>query len=315
MTTFLVTGCLGFIGSSLVDALLAQGHDVVGLDNESTGIKANIQAMICHPNFKLIAGDIRNVATCVSACQGVTYVLHQAALGSVPESIDAPDLYHAVNCTGTLNIFEAARQAGVSRVIYASSSSVYGDTPDLPKRETMPLYPKSPYATTKSITERYGNLYYRCYGLPTIGLRYFNVFGPRQNPHSQYAAVIPKFIAALLNNNSPVIYGDGFQTRDFTYIANVVQANLLACTAPDVALGEVVNVGSGTQLSLRTLANLVQSQMGSTAPIRFETARAGDVKDSLADIQRLRDWLGLWHPVSLEAGLTETIQWYAHRLA
>ncbi|MSR88607.1 MAG: SDR family oxidoreductase [Candidatus Margulisbacteria bacterium] len=307
MSTYLITGVAGFIGSHLVNRLVTMGHEVVGLDNFSSGFRENL---ISHPLFRFIEGDIRDLETCQAVCKGVDFILHQAALGSVPRSIEEPLLYHHNNVTGTLNLLLAARDAGVKRFVLASSSSVYGDTPILPKIETMPLQPKSPYAISKLACEHYGKLFNDIYELPTIGLRYFNVFGPRQNPDSQYAAVIPKFLKAFLSNESPTIFGDGEQTRDFTFIDNVIDANLKACVAPLSSCGASYNIGCGDRISLNQLVIEIQTLTGSTAKPIYADTRLGDVRDSLASIQLATECLNLAPQISLRDGLNQTSHWY-----
>jgi nucleoside-diphosphate-sugar epimerase len=315
MFTTLVTGVAGFIGSHLAVRLLDLGHRVVGLDNFSGSHPDNLMHLKSHPhykNFEFIEGDIRDIATCHRAVSRVDYVLHQAALGSVPRSVKEPVLYHENNITGTLNMLMAARDAGVKRFVLASSSSVYGDTPTLPKHELMPPAPLSPYAVSKLTGEAYCHAFYRAYGLPTVALRYFNVFGPRQNPHSQYAAVIPKFVTACRTNAPIHIYGDGEQTRDFTFVDNVVQANILACACPEDLLGQAINVGCGDRITVNQLARQIQQFiLGDNVGkgITYLPPREGDIKDSLAAIERLTR-LGVTDPVTLEAGLAETVAWY-----
>lgn len=307
MSIYLITGVAGFIGSHLANRILTLGHEVVGLDNFSSGFRENL---IPHPLFRFIEGDIRDLETCNTVCKGVDFILHQAALGSVPRSIEEPLLYHTNNLTGTLNMLLAARDAGVKRFVYASSSSVYGDTPTLPKIETMPPLPKSPYAVSKLGCEYYGKIFNDIYKLPTIGLRYFNVFGPRQNPKSQYAAVIPKFVTAFLANESPTIFGDGEQTRDFTFIENVIQANLQSCVAELSSCGQAYNVGCGDRISLNMLAIAIQKLIGSSAGPVYAKPRAGDVRDSLASIELASKNLDLPDRISLQEGLDQTIAWY-----
>lgn len=314
MTKILVTGAAGFIGSHLVSTFLDMGHQVVGLDNFAGSHPDNLKHFDSHPHrdqFTFIKGDIRELSTCHKAVSGCTYVSHQAALGSVPRSIKEPELYHENNITGTLNMLLAARDAKVNRFIFASSSSVYGDTPTLPKHEAMPTAPLSPYAVGKLTGEAYCHAFYRAYGLPTVALRYFNVFGPRQNPHSQYAAVIPKFVTACRTGQPIMIYGDGEQTRDFIFVKNVVHANWLACTCDDTLLGQAINIGCGSRITVNTLATQIHKLIcGETPPnITYLPPRDGDIRDSLAAIDRLTT-LGLTTPFSLEEGLTETIQWY-----
>jgi nucleoside-diphosphate-sugar epimerase len=251
---------------------------------------------------------------CHRALRGADYVLHQAALPSVPRSLKDPIASHAANATGTLNVLVAARDARVTRVVYAASSSAYGNTAELPKREDMIPRPLSPYAVAKLAGEQYCRAFHASFGLGTVALRYFNVFGPRQDPNSQYAAVIPKFIVCAQVGDSPVIYGDGEQTRDFTYVANVVRANLLACEAPPAALGEVYNVGCGERVSVNTLWRRIRAMLGSTVNARYEPARAGDVRDSLASLDRARALLGYETMVSLDDGLRETVRALANAL-
>lgn len=311
--TFLVTGAAGFIGSNLVQYLLDHNHNVIAFDNLSTGKKNNLDFTKTHPNkrnFKFIKGDIQNYRSCELACEGVDFILHQAALGSVPKSIEHPLLYNENNIGGTLNIFESAKKNNVKCVVYASSSSVYGDTPTLPKIESMTPAPKSPYAVSKLTTEIYGKLYWTLYQLPTIGLRYFNVFGPKQNPNSQYAAVIPKFITSFLNNESPIIYGDGKQTRDFTYIDNVIHANIQACMASKSAFGDAFNIGCGDRISINELATIIKAETNSSANPHYKASRAGDVKDSLASIEKAQQHLNLPPFIGLNEGLIKTIEWY-----
>jgi len=250
-TLFLVTGGAGFIGSNLCEAILENGYRVRCLDNLSTGRQANVDLFTDKPGFSFMEGDIRHLDICLQACAGVDYVLHQAALGGVQRSIEIPLLYEDINIRGTLNMLEAARQSQVKKFIYASSSSVYGDEPNLPQKEGREGNPLSPYAVTKKVNEDYGRLYKRLYGLDTYGLRYFNVFGKRQNPDGDYAAVIPKFIRQLLKGEQPTIYGDGRQSRDFTYVENVIDANLMACQASKAAAGQVYNIASGGRQVLK----------------------------------------------------------------
>jgi UDP-N-acetylglucosamine/UDP-N-acetylgalactosamine 4-epimerase len=307
---YVVTGCAGFIGSHLCARLVELGHSVIGLDSLCAGSLDNMGLFLDKPNFEFVTGDIRDLDQCRRLCDGADYVLHQAALGSVPRSVAEPLLYHDVNSTGTLTMMVAARDAGVKRFVYASSSSVYGDTPTLPKIETMLPMPQSPYALTKLACEYYGRLFFQTYGLSTVGLRYFNVFGPRQNPYSQYAAVIPKFVTALLRGESPVVYGDGGQTRDFTYIESVIFANLLACTAPESACGLAYNIGGGERISLLDLAACLQDILGTNLPLVFEPERAGDVRDSLASITLVQANLGYASQMGFREGLLQTVNWY-----
>jgi nucleoside-diphosphate-sugar epimerase len=280
----LVTGGAGFIGSHLVDALVAEGHDVRVLDNLATG---NLDNLRYSPKVEFIRGDIRDLEMVQRSAEGASVVFHQAALPSVPRSIADPVSCHDVNATGTFNVLLAARDAGVRRVVFASSSSVYGNTPELPKRESMPTRPLSPYAAAKLLGEHYARLFHQLYGLETVGLRYFNVFGPRQNPNSEYAAAIPKFIRLILSGGQPTVYGDGEQTRDFTPVQNVVDANLGAAFSP-LAPGKVYNVGCGGRISLNTLLSLIGEVAGREVRPEYLPAKAGDVRDSLADIAAAR---------------------------
>ena len=301
---YLVTGGAGFIGSNIVDRLVRDGQEVRVIDDFSTGKIENIEHNL--DKIELTTGSITDLELVKKAVEGVDYVLHQAALPSVPRSVANPIASNAVNIDGTLNILVAARDAGVKRVVYAASSSAYGDTPTLPKSEDMPPNPLSPYALTKLAGEQYCTIFYRLYGLETVSLRYFNVFGPRQDPTSQYAAVIPKFIEKILAGESPTIYGDGEQTRDFTFVTNNVEANLLACTAPNVG-GEVINVACGERYSLLQLVELINETLGTKIEPIFEPGRPGDVKHSLADISKARELLGFKPLVDFEEGLKLTI--------
>ena len=307
MATYLVTGGAGFIGSNLVRALLARGESVRVLDDLSTGRASNLDDVRGQITF--IEGSITDHAKCREAVAGVDYVLHQAALPSVPRSVQDPIASNAVNVDGTLNMLVAARDAGVKRFVYAGSSSAYGNTPTLPKVETMPPQPMSPYAIAKYTGELYCQAFYRLYGLETVVLRYFNIFGPYQDPGSPYSAVIPKFIGALLRGEAPVIHGDGTQSRDFTYIDNAVEANLLACTAPNAA-GEVMNCACGERTDLNMLAALLGEILGRDIAPRHEAPRAGDVQHSLADMTKARGVLGYAPKVSLREGLKKTAEWY-----
>lgn len=313
MSRFLVTGAAGFIGCNLVEALLNAGHTVIGLDNLSNGFQDNIDFLGSHPQrsqYTFIKGDITDFDACKHACNSVEFVLHHAALGSVPKSIEQPELYNRINMDGTFNMMKAAKQAGVKRFVYASSSSVYGDSPELPKVETMAPQPQSPYAINKITNEYYGKLFSEVYGLPTIGLRYFNVFGPRQNPNSDYAAAIPKFITSFLSNTSPIIHGDGEQTRDFVYISNVAHANLKACLAPSHACGKAYNIGCGEKISINDLVYTIKALLDSSIEITYSDTRKGDVRDSVADIRLAMKELKLDTFISLREGLAKTIEWY-----
>ena len=313
-TKFLVTGGAGFIGSNICEALLKKGHFVRCLDNFSTGKRENIEAFIDNKNFELVEGDIRDLDTCMSACEGIDFVSHQAAWGSVPRSIEMPLLYEEINIRGTLNMMEAARQSGVKRFVYASSSSVYGDEPNLPKREDRIGNVLSPYALTKKVDEEYGRLYTNLYGLETVGFRYFNVFGRRQDPHGFYAAVIPKFLKSLLNDEAPTINGDGEHSRDFTYVENVVEANLKAMTAPKEACGRAYNIAYGGQVSLNKLyKKLCQLLEKDIKPI-YGQNRPGDIKHSNADISNARRYLGYNPDYSFEKGIELAVDWYKENL-
>lgn len=304
---YLVTGAAGFIGSHLVEALLGRGEAVVGLDDLSTGRRANLQAAFAArrsgaPEPLFIEADIRDADAVRRAMTGVTHVLHQAALGSVPRSVEDPWTTHEVNATGTLGLLLAAREAGVRRFVYASSSSVYGDSPTLPKIETMPVAPRSPYAISKLTAEQYCQVFAALYGLETVALRYFNIFGPRQDPNSQYAAVVPKFMTAAFGGSAPTVHGDGLQSRDFTYIDNAVAANLLACEAPGVA-GTVCNIACGRSATLLEILGMIGTIAGRAVRPEHGPARAGDVKHSLASIDLARARLGYEPRVGLEEGL------------
>ena len=301
----LVTGGGGFIGSHLAARLLGLGYEVRVLDNFATGRRSNIDAI--GPEVELVEGDIQSYERASKAVAGCEVVLHQAALPSVPRSIQDPLTSNATNVIGTLNVLLAARDHGARRVVYASSSSVYGANPDLPKREHAPTLPISPYATAKLAGEGYARSFHGVYGLETVALRYFNVFGPRQDPTSQYAAVVPNFIAALLAGRPPVIFGDGEQSRDFTYVANVVEANVLAMAAADVA-GKVYNVACGEQVSLNRLVAELRDLLGSDVEPIYAPARAGDIRHSLADLARARSELEYEPTVRLREGLERTLQ-------
>jgi nucleoside-diphosphate-sugar epimerase len=312
MARYVVTGGAGFIGSNLVEALLGQGHTVRALDDLSTGRRENLSraaawAAAGGGRFELVEGDIRDRAACVAALEGYEFVLHMAAIPSVQRSVGDPVGTHAVNVLGTLHVLEAARRAGVQRVVFASSSSVYGESETLPKVETMAPAPISPYGLQKLAAETYCRLYHRLYGLPTVALRYFNVFGPRQDPSSEYAAVVPRFIAAVREGRAATVYGDGEQTRDFTFVANVVQANLRACAADPAACGEAYNIACGERTSLNALLARIGELTG--RPVRAEhlPPRAGDIRHSLAAIDRAADRLGYRPALDLAEGLKRTI--------
>jgi UDP-glucose 4-epimerase len=310
MATYLVTGGAGFIGSNIVAELVKRGETVRVLDNFSTGHRANLASV--QDQIELIEGDLRSEGMVRAAVKGIDFVLHQAALPSVPRSIADPLTSNAVNVTGTLTLLQAARQAGVKRLVQASSSSVYGDNPALPKQETMATRPLSPYAISKLAAEQYGRVFWQLYGFETVALRYFNVFGPRQDPSSQYAAVIPRFITAMRQGQPPTIYGDGRQSRDFTFIDNVVQANLLACTAPGAA-GGVFNIACGQRYSLLDLVARLAEITGRPAEAHHTDPRPGDVPHSQADISLARTKLGYEPAVTLAAGLARTVDWLGGR--
>ena len=312
---YLVTGGAGFIGGHLVEALLRRGDRVVVLDDFSTGRKENLAAALraragSTPEPEIIEGDIRRPEVVRKALKGVTHVLHQAALPSVPRSIAQPAESHEVNATGTLNLLIAARDLGVRRFVYASSSSAYGNSPTQPKVETMPTAPLSPYAVSKLAAEQYCRIFTSLYGLETIALRYFNIFGPRQDPKSQYAAVVPRFITAALGGESPVVFGDGRQSRDFTFIDNAVQANLRACEAPAAAAGRAYNVACGKSVSLLDMLSILERLTGKTIKPIHEAPRAGDVRDSLADISAARSGFGYAPEIDIEEGLRRTVAFF-----
>lgn len=302
-SVFLVTGGAGFIGSNLCEAILDMGYKVKCLDNLSTGFRKNVDLFINHPNYTFIEGDIRDFNTCMNACNGVDFVLHQAAWGSVPRSIEMPLLYEEINIKGTLNMLEAAKQNNVKKFVYASSSSVYGDEPNLPKVEGREGNLLSPYAITKRVNEEYGKMYKKLYGLDTYGLRYFNVFGKRQNPNGVYAAVIPKFILTLLKGNQVTINGDGLQSRDFTYIDNVVEANLKSCLSSSMVSGEVYNIAFGGRESLIDVYNQICLELNVEQTPIFANDRVGDIKHSNADIKKAKINLGYEPNVDFNKGL------------
>lgn len=309
MTTFryLVTGGVGFIGSHIAETLLKQGEHVRVLDNIATGRQVNLDALQHHAgHIEFIHGDLRNMETVEAAVAGVEVIFHQAALASVPRSIAQPVESLETNVNGTQNVLLAARDHGVRRVVYASSSSVYGNTPTLPKHEGMPTAPMSPYAVQKLAAEQLCGVFTRIYGLETVALRYFNVFGPRQDPTSEYAAVIPRFLTALIERKRPIVFGDGKQTRDFTYIENVVQANLLAATSKD-AVGQAMNIGCGEQIVLNSVLDIAGEMLGIHPDAEYREARAGDVRDSLADISKARALLGYTPSVDFREGIARTL--------
>ena len=313
-TTFLVTGGAGFIGSNLCEAILNMGYKVRCMDNLSTGKQKNVDMFLGYPNYEFMKGDIRDLDTCMCACKGATYVLHQAAWGSVPRSLEMPLFYNKNNIEGTLNMLEAARQNGVKKFVYASSSSVYGDEPNLPKTEGREGNLLSPYALTKRCDEEWAKLYTRFYGLDTYGMRYFNVFGRRQDPDGAYAAVIPKFIKQLMRGETPTINGDGRQSRDFTYIENVIEANLKACLAPHEAAGEAYNIAYGGREYLIDIYYHLTKALGVDVEPNFGPDRAGDIKHSNADISKARKLLGYAPEYSFADGIQLAIEWYEENL-
>jgi len=311
MATYLVTGGAGFIGSNIVHQLVARGKAVRVLDNFSTGRRENLAGVA--DRIELIEGDLRDPDPCRRAVDGVDYVLHQGAIPSVQRSVDDPFTTNDANITGTLNLLIAARDAGVRRVVYASSSSVYGDSPTLPKHETMTPRPKSPYAVSKLTAEYYCQVFTEVYGLETVSLRYFNVFGPRQDPTSHYAAVIPIFITALLQGQPVTVHGDGLQSRDFTYVSNNVEANLLAATAPDVS-GGIFNIACGKRYTLLELLDVLANIIEVKVEKVHTEPRPGDVRHSLASISQAEAQLGYQMSLDFEEGLRRTVAWYRHRL-
>lgn len=313
-SVFLVTGGAGFIGSNLCEAILKMGYKVRCLDDLSTGKKENIDLFTGDPNYTFIKGDVKNLEVCMNVCEGVDYVLHQAAWGSVPRSIEMPLFYERNNIMGTLNMMEAARQKGVKKFVYASSSSVYGDHPVLPKKEGQEGNLLSPYALTKRCAEEYAKLYTRLYGLDTYGMRYFNVFGRRQDPDGAYAAVIPKFIKMLMNDETPTINGDGRQSRDFTYVENVIEANLKACLAPHEAAGNAFNIAYGGREYLIDIYHSLTRALGKDIEPNFGPDRAGDIKHSNADISKAREMLGYDPDYDFDSGLKLAIDWYVKNL-
>ncbi len=304
---YLVTGGAGFIGSNLVEAIVERGHSVRVFDNGATGKLENLAAV--RDRIEFVEGDLSDPKALARACVGVERVLHQAALASVPGSIEDPMTYHEKNETGTLNLLVAARDAGVKRVVIASSASIYGDSPESPKVESMIPQPKSPYAVNKLTCEHYAKVFWEIYQLETVCLRYFNVYGPRQDPASQYSSVIPKFVTMMLAGETPTIFGDGEQSRDFVYIKDVIQANLKAANVPGAA-GSVVNVASSKRYTLNDLVRIINEILGTKIEPVYAEERAGDVKHSHADISRARQVLGFEPEWSFEEGLRETVEWY-----
>lgn len=309
MSRYLVTGAAGFIGSALVRALLDRGEQVRGIDNFSTGRRENLAEVLSRVDFR--EADLTDRAACADACAGVDYVFHEAAIPSVPRSVADPISSNSANVDATVNLLVAARDAGVKRIVYAGSSSAYGDTPTLPKRENMLPGPISPYAVSKLAGEFYMSAFYRVYGLETVSIRYFNVFGPRQDPDSPYSAVLARFITLMLRGEQPSIHGDGEQSRDFTFIDNVVSANLLACHAPgEKVAGRVFNVATGERFSLNQTFAVLAEITNYKGKARYGPPRAGDVKHSLADISAARDAFGYKPLVSFDEGLRRTVEWY-----
>jgi UDP-glucose 4-epimerase len=304
---YIVTGGAGFIGSHIVEDLVQKQHEVVILDNLFSGKRENIAPFLSHPNVIFVQGSITDLPLLSTIFTGADGIFHEAAIASVPRSIANPVAMNEANVSGTLNVLVAARDCGVKKVVFASSSSVYGNTPVLPKREDMTLNPLSPYAVSKLTGEHYLRVFHEVYGLKTVALRYFNVFGPRQDPRSQYAAVIPNFITRILNHESPVIYGDGEQTRDFSYVKDVVQANLKAMESN--ATG-VFNVAYCRRINLKELAAMIMEITGISVPLVYEPARPGDVRDSLADITRAQETFGYAPAYTVRSGLEETVAWF-----
>ncbi len=312
---FLVTGGAGFIGSNLCEAITDMGYQVRCLDNLSTGKQENVDLFMDRENYTFIKGDIRDLDTCIKACEGVDFVLNQAAWGSVPRSIEMPLLYEEINIRGTLNMMEAARRQGVKKFVFASSSSVYGDHLTLPKVEGQEGNLLSPYALTKRVDEEYGKLYKKLYGLDTYGMRYFNVFGKRQDPEGAYAAVIPRFIRQLLHGEVPTINGDGRQSRDFTYVDNVVEANLKACLAPSEAAGEAFNIAYGGREYLIDIYYDLCKALKKDVEPHFGPDRAGDIKHSNADISKAKRLLGYDPDYDFSKGIALAIEWYKENLS
>ncbi|MGD0569394.1 MAG: SDR family oxidoreductase [Candidatus Sulfotelmatobacter sp.] len=309
MALYLITGIGGFIGSSLAHELLRRGEQVRGVDNFSTGKRENLAPILAQIDFR--EADILDLDAMKQACTGVDYVLHEAAIPSVPKSVLDPIASNRANVDGTVNVLVAARDAKVKRVIYAASSSAYGDTPTLPKHEGMAPDPISPYAVAKLASERYMISFYRCYGLETASLRYFNIFGPRQDPSSPYSGVLAKFITQMLNAQQPTIFGDGEQSRDFNYIDNAVEANLLACKAPAARVaGKVFNIATGTRITLNETFKLLQRLTSYSGSPIYGAERGGDIKHSLADISAAEKNLGYKPKVIFEDGLRQTVDWY-----
>jgi UDP-N-acetylglucosamine/UDP-N-acetylgalactosamine 4-epimerase len=311
---FLITGGAGFIGANLSEYLLQHGFEIRILDDLSNGREKNIKELKSKYDFDFIEGDIQDLNLCIEATKGIDYVLHQAAWGSVPRSIEMPLKYDSVNIHGTLNMLEAAKENEVKKFVYASSSSVYGDEKSLPKYEGKEGKPLSPYAITKKVNELYAKNYFDLYGLETVGLRYFNVFGRRQDPYSTYAAVIPIFVRELLNNKAPTINGDGNQTRDFTYIDNVIEANLKSCVADRKASGESFNIAFGKNITLNDLYEIICELLGKKINPVYGEPRKGDIPHSLADISKAKELLGYDPKIDVYEGLNRTMEWYINNL-
>jgi UDP-glucose 4-epimerase len=311
MSQYLVTGGAGFIGSNVVEQLVKQGKKVRVLDNLLTGKRANLEAFLRDVEF--IEGDLRDMEAVRRAVNGVEFILHLGALPSVPRSVSEPQLAHDINITGTLNLLVAARDAGCRRVVFSSSSSVYGDTPTLPKHEAMTPAPLSPYAVHKLTGEYYCRIFWQLYGLETVALRYFNVFGPRQDPQSEYAAVIPKFITRILTGQSPTVFGDGRQTRDFSYVDNVVAANLAGCVAPKAALGEAFNIACGGRISLLDLVASINRTLGKNIQPKLDPPRPGDIQHSQADVSKADRLMNYRPQIDFAEGIARTIAWYRQR--
>jgi UDP-glucose 4-epimerase len=307
---FVVTGGAGFIGSHIVEKLANRGDEVVIVDNLFSGRLENLRHLVDTPTVTFVNGSVTDLALLQKACKDADGIFHQAAITSVPRSVKDPLASNEANVTGTLNVLVAAQKCGIQKIVYASSSSVYGDTPTLPKREDMVPNPKSPYAITKMTGEYYLNVFHELYGMDTVSLRYFNVFGPRQDPNSEYSAVIPKFITKILHHESPVIYGNGSQTRDFTYVKDVVQANIRAMESS--AQG-VFNIAYGNRISLIKLARTIMDALGEDLPLKYESGRSGDIHDSLADISAAQKAFGYAPEYTVITGLKETIAWYRNQ--
>lgn len=312
---FLVTGGAGFIGSNLVAALLKRGNDVVVLDNLSTGKSVNIEPFLASDRFSFIEGTVVDPQTCLLACEGVDYVFHEAALVSVQQSVEDPVKTYETNIKGTSNVFLAARDTGVKRIVWASSTSVYGNSTVLPNVETMPLNPLSPYAASKASGEMLASAYSEVYEMSIVSLRYYNVFGNNQDPHSYYAAVIPLFVSKLLKGQKPTIYGDGEQTRDFVYIDNIVQANIKAAIqAKPQASGRAFNIGCGVRISINELYSIIAQELGSSIKPEYTAERPGDVRDSVADIQAAKQAFEYDPVINVREGLRRSLEWYKKNL-